>query len=64
MTSAPAGLAGAGARRAPAQALVPAVVTALATMRGMLTVLAWLAGMIIRQSRAAHWERARQRARR
>jgi hypothetical protein len=54
MTGAPAGLAGAGA----------AVVTALTTMRGTLTVLAWLAGMIIRQSRAAHGERARQRARR
>ena len=64
MTGVPAGLAGAGARRAPARTLVPAAVTALTTMRGTLTVLAWLAGMIIRQSRAAHGERARQRARR
>jgi len=64
MTGAPARLAGAGARRAPARTLVPAAVMALTTMRGTLTVLAWLAGMIIRQSRAAHGERTRQRARR
>jgi len=33
MTGAPARLAGAGARRAPARTLVPAAVTALTTMR-------------------------------
>jgi len=58
MTGVPAGLAGARARRAPARAIVPAAVTALTTTRGTLTVL------IIRQSRAAHRERARQQARR
>jgi hypothetical protein len=64
MTTAPAGLAGAGARLGPVRALLPAVVAALTTARGTLSVLAWLAGMIIRQSRAARRERARQRARR
>ena len=64
MTGVPAGLAGARARRAPARALVPAAGTALTTTRGTLTVRAWLAGMILRQSRAAHRERARQQARR
>ena len=64
MTSAPAGLAGAGARPAPARALMPAVITPLTTAWGTLAVLAWLAGMIIRQSRAARREQARQPARR
>jgi hypothetical protein len=64
MTRAPGGLAGAGARRVPARALLPAAVTAATTMRGVLAMLAWLAGMIIRQSRAARRERARQGARR
>jgi hypothetical protein len=63
MTSAPAGLAGARARPAPARALVPAPITALTTVRGTLAVLAWLAGMIIRRSRAARRERARAPAR-
>jgi hypothetical protein len=48
----------------PARALLPAAVAALTTTRGTLSVLAWLAGMIIRQSRAARRERAHQRARR
>jgi hypothetical protein len=64
MTSALAGPAGAGVRRVPARALLPAAVTAAATMRGALAMLAWLAGMIIRQSRAARRERAPQGARR
>jgi len=64
MTAAPAGLAGAEARVGPARALLPAAIAALTTTRGTLSVLAWLAGMIIRQSRAARRERARQRARR
>jgi hypothetical protein len=64
MTSAPAGLAGAVARPAPARALMPAVITALTTAWGTLAVLAWLAGMIIRQWRAARREQARQPAHR
>ena len=61
MTGTPASLAGAGARRAPARALLPAAVTAVTTIRGTLATVAWLAGMIIRQSGAARRERARQR---
>jgi hypothetical protein len=64
MTGVPAGLAGAAARRAPARALLAAAVTAVTTMRGALAVLAWLAGMIIRQWRTARRERARRGARR
>jgi hypothetical protein len=63
MTSAPAGVAGAGARAAPVRALVPAAITALTTAWGTPAVVAWLAGMIIRQSRASRRERARQPAR-
>jgi hypothetical protein len=41
---------------------MPAVITALTTAWGTLAVLAWLAGMIIRQWRAARREQARQPA--
>jgi hypothetical protein len=64
MTTAPAGLSRAGARLGPVRALLPAAIAALTTARGTLSVLAWLAVMLIRQSRAARRERARQRARR
>lgn len=64
MTSVQAALAAAGARPAPARRLLRAAVAALTTMRDTLAVLTRLAGMIIRQSRAARRDGARQRARR
>jgi len=52
MTGAPASPGGAGARAGAARAIVTAVITVVTTVWGTLAVLAWLAGMIIRQSRA------------
>jgi len=67
MTSVPAaGLAAGKARPGPARAVRRAAamaVTAVTTAWGTLAVLAWLAGIIIRQSRAARRDRVRQHSR-
>jgi hypothetical protein len=62
VTCAPAGLAAGPARPGPVRALMLAAVTAVTAAWGTLAVLAWLAGIIIRQSRAARRHRARQSA--
>jgi len=64
MTSVPAaGLAAGKARPGPARAVRRAAATAVTTAWGTLAVLAWLAGIIIRQSRAARRDRVRQHSR-